>query len=126
MDQLSELRIRRCIKNCNSMTKFDIHGFSDASERAYRACMYVIVQNEGGTLHSHIICAKSRVAPLKMITVAKLELCASLLLAKLGRTVYEAIGDHVENIHLWSDSMIVLGWIRICSNTLKTFVGNRV
>lgn len=108
------------------MTKFDVHGFSDSSEEAYGACIYAVMQEEDETIHSHIISAKSRVAPLKMLTVAKLELCAALLRAKHCRTIREAIGCYVENIHLWRDSTIVLGWIRTRSSTLKTFANNRV
>lgn len=60
------------------------------------------------------------------MTIAKLELCAALLLARLCKTVHEAIGNKIKEIHLWSDSTIVIGWIRICPSTLKTFVANRI
>jgi len=47
-------------------------------------------------------------------------------LAKLYETVRKALKERIEGVKLWSDSTIVLGWIRTCPSTLKTFVANRV
>lgn len=124
LNQLSELQIPRCVKPQGR--KLNIFGFSDASERAYGACIYGVTSSEDGDHQSYLICAKSRVAPLKTVTLAKLELCAALLLAKLYRTIGEAIGDKIDKAYLWTDSTIVINWIHTCPSTLKTFVANRV
>lgn len=125
-NQLSDLKILRRVMAPDSTGRMIIHGFSDASERAYGACLYAVIRNSTGYLHSHLLCAKSRVTPLKVLTIARLELCAALLLARLCRAVQEALGDRIEDVQLWSDSTIVLGWINTCPSTLKTFVANRV
>lgn len=120
------MKIFRRITELDISRKIVVHVFSDASERAYRACLYVVSQDSAGNIYSHLLCAKSRVTLLKVLTI-KLELvCAALLLAKLYKTVREAFGKRIKNVRLWSDSSIVLGWIRTCSNTLKTFVANHI
>lgn len=124
LENLNDLMITRRIKNPHSSEEIIIHGFSDASEKAYGACLYAVSYDEIGRPSCHLICAKTRVAPLKVITIAKLELCAALLLARLCKTVHEAIGNRIKEIHLWSDSTIVIGWIRTCPSTLKAFVAN--
>ncbi|GFT20213.1 integrase catalytic domain-containing protein [Trichonephila clavipes] len=74
----------------------------------------------------HLIASKSRVAPTKQTTIPRLELCATVLLAKLVHRVKQALKLNVTNTFLWSDSMIVLSWIRKESYQLKTFVANRI
>jgi len=118
--------IPRCIRKINSTGKVDLFGFGDASEKAYGACMYAVTRNTDGNVQSRLLCAKSRVASLKTTTIARLELRAALLLAKLYQEVSKALGDKVGSVCLWSDSMIAIGWIRSCPNTLQIFVANRI
>ncbi|XP_017474302.1 PREDICTED: uncharacterized protein LOC108364926 [Rhagoletis zephyria] len=102
-----------------------LHAFADASTRAYGACIYA-VSHSGGTTHASLICAKSRVAPTKEITLPKLELCAAVLLAELVQSVATAFSAGPSNIHCWSDSTIVLSWIQGEPTRWTTFVANRV
>lgn len=126
LESINHLGIPRKIKISHSTGKITLHSFSDASEKAYGACLYATTQDKNGSRSCQLICAKTRVAPLKVMTIAKLELCAALLLARLYKTVYDALGDRIKEVHLWCDSTIVLSWIRICPTTLKIFVANRV
>lgn len=63
--------------------ELEIHGFSDASEHTYGACVYVITRTDSGKYITHLACAKSRVAPLKKISLPRLELFDAVILAKL-------------------------------------------
>ncbi|XP_071574578.1 uncharacterized protein [Temnothorax nylanderi] len=126
LPRVNELRIPRNVIPVNSQEKFDIFGFGDASEKAYGACLYAVSIDKSGKVQSHLICAKSKVAPLKTITLPRLELEAALLLSDLYHTTEKAYGARIRNVRLWSDNTIVLGWINTPPNVLKTFVTNRV
>ncbi|XP_075150562.1 uncharacterized protein LOC142224664 [Haematobia irritans] len=73
----------------------------------------------------HGFCDASEVAPTKKTTIPKLELCGALLLTNLVKAVAESFNNGAE-LHLWTDSSIVLGWLQKSPQTLKTFVANRV
>ncbi|GFU88979.1 integrase catalytic domain-containing protein [Trichonephila clavipes] len=67
-----------------------LYGFCDASEKGLGAVTYISgIKNNGGS-HSQLLCSKSRVAPLKTLTIPRIELLACLLLSKLVRKVINA------------------------------------
>ncbi|GBN80229.1 hypothetical protein AVEN_195410-1 [Araneus ventricosus] len=110
---------------CEFPEKLEVHGFADASERAYGAVVY-LKSSAGERNCVRLLCSKSRVAPLKSISVPKLELCAALLSVQLVKRVLCAIKLEIDYIYLWSDSTIVLAWIQHEPWELKTFVENRI
>ncbi|XP_059051901.1 uncharacterized protein LOC131846582 [Achroia grisella] len=106
-----------------------IHGFADASELGYGAAVYLRTVGKGGQVKIVLMMAKSRVSPVKSrLTIPKLELCGAALLVRLVKYVVDSINEHVniEDVVCWSDSTIVLSWLRISPHLLQTFEGNRV
>ncbi|XP_071581100.1 uncharacterized protein [Temnothorax nylanderi] len=81
-----------------------VHGFADASERAYAAVLYLRAEGEDGEIKVTMINAKSKVAPLKQVTLARLELSAAELLARLARQSVDVLRLQDLPLHLWTDS----------------------
>lgn len=126
LPMLRDITIPRLIKSKGHLTDIQIHGFSDASENCYGACIYARSVNSEGHVSVHLICSKSRVAPVKQITLPRLELCAAMLLARLINKTLPALRLHVSKVFCWTDSTVVLSWLSATPTRWKTFVANRV
>ncbi|XP_011691571.1 PREDICTED: uncharacterized protein LOC105452295 [Wasmannia auropunctata] len=111
------------VDDCHNI---QIHGFCDASSVGYGACLYVRSSGKRGKTICRLACAKSRVAPLKTVTIPRLELCGALLLARLYREVSSASNVKPDKVVFWCDSTIVLHWLKTSPHSLKTYVANRV
>jgi hypothetical protein len=122
---LKEVEFDRCVFIPNAVD-VEIHGFSDASEAAYGTCFYIRSKDSDGRLKVQLFCAKSKVAPVQQQTLPKLELLGAELMADLYVVVRKAINYNVSNVYLWSDSTIVLSWLKMPYPRLQTFVRNRV
>ncbi|GFW21915.1 integrase catalytic domain-containing protein [Trichonephila clavipes] len=104
----------------------ELHAFSEASEKAYGSSIYLKSISALGEVKVCLVTSKSRVSPLKQISIPRLELCGAVLAAKLMKKVKEALNLQITAVHFWSDSTIVISWIHRESRELKTFVANRV
>lgn len=109
-----------------SPSDWELHCFVDASQEAYSACVYIRSTDQNGDVIIRLLCAKTRVAPLKTITIPRLELSAALLGARLVAKVTAALRCPVHKRVFWSDSTITLGWIKTQPKLLKQFVCNRI
>ncbi|XP_068965518.1 uncharacterized protein [Bombus flavifrons] len=107
-------------------SEIELHGFCDASERAYGACVYLRSLDHYGNVQTRLLTAKSKVAPLKTQTIPRLELSGALLLTSLMSVIQKVLQVKVNRTVYWTDSTIVLQWINSSPHTLKTFVANRV
>ncbi|XP_036341076.1 uncharacterized protein LOC118750467 [Rhagoletis pomonella] len=125
LSSLESLTIPRyCLQP--SVQRLQLHGFCDASIRAYGCCIYARTVDPSGEVKVTLITSKSRVAPTRKLSLPKLELCGAHLLSQLYAKIKVNFGDTQYTTYLWSDSQIVLHWIQKHSAALSTFVGNRI
>ncbi|KRY64590.1 hypothetical protein T4A_8601 [Trichinella pseudospiralis] len=103
----------------------ELHVYGDASKWAYGAVAYLKVISKDKTTVRFIM-SKWRVAPLKTITLPRLELMAALIAAKLGSFIKNSLAMPIQRVICWKDSQIALSWIRIEAKNWKPFVKNRV
>ncbi|KAB0805650.1 hypothetical protein PPYR_02620 [Photinus pyralis] len=86
--------------------RIELHTFSDASQLAYGCCAYIRIQDFNNKYHVHLLCAKSKVAPLKTLTIPRLELCAALLSAQLASKLITILNTKFAETYFWCDSTI--------------------
>ena len=111
----------------NDISLIELHGFGDASPKGYGACVYIKAKLMDGSTVTSLVVAKSKVAPLKKVTLPRLEVLGAVLCARLTVFVRETLRLPIEvECTCWSDSMLVLAWIKSDPNRWKEFVANRV
>uniref|UniRef100_A0A8D9AJE5 Integrase catalytic domain-containing protein n=1 Tax=Cacopsylla melanoneura TaxID=428564 RepID=A0A8D9AJE5_9HEMI len=125
---MSEIEFPRHISVFRDAQLVTLIGFSDSSELAYGGVVYCRTVLSDGQVKVHLVCSKSRVAPLKSTSIPRLELCGALLLAQLISRVHETyrVRQNIDKIFCFSDSMVTLHWIRSSPHRWQTFVANRV
>ncbi|KAL3993991.1 Pao retrotransposon peptidase family protein [Acanthocheilonema viteae] len=101
-----------------------MHVFTDASSIAYSAAVYLVSQEMNGT-KSSLIFAKSRIAPIKGMTISR-DLIAILIGTRAAQFVITQLDLTNIKVILWSDSKCALHWIKNHSNLIPRFVENRV
>lgn len=126
LHEVQDIRIPRFI-SCSRPAAITLIGFCDASEKGYAACIYLRVQSQEGNVQVHLLKAKSKVAPLKTVTIPRLELNGSLLLSKLIDSVKNFLSTLPPyDLYCFTDSTTVLAWLRTPPHQLKTYIANRV
>lgn len=105
--------------------KISLHGFCDSSEQAYAAAIYIVQKTKDG-ITAYLVCSKTRVPPMSMESIPRLELCGAVLLSELMECVAENLKVPKENIYLWTDSSIVLTWLNAHASRWQTYVAHRV
>ena len=116
-----------CQRNLCDVKDMQLHGFADASGKAYACVIYLRVLFDNGEVFTTFVASKSRVAPIKKITIPRLELMACLILSNLMNTVIKSFTDYVINdVVCWTDNTDCLYWIHSRKKVWPRFIQNRV
>lgn len=128
LDEVSEFQVGRCLKptDFGEIMHACLHHFSDASEKGYGMVTYLRMINSDDKVHVTFLLAKSRVAPLKTLTIPRLELTAAVLSVKVDQMLRRELRLQLENSVFWTDSQTVLKYIKNEDKRFQTFVANRV
>lgn len=110
----------------NPTSVSELHGLANASTHAYAAVVYLRTTTPAGLVSVSLIAGKLKVAPLSHFTVPRLELSAALLFSRLLEFVQDSFIFSAVPCIAWSDSTIVLAWVRSHPARWTTFVATRV
>lgn len=120
------IRVPRWIGLSKDAINIEIHGFCDASNAAYAAAIYIKITYSDDNIATHLIASKTKLAPIKTVTIPRLELCGAVLLTNLLIRCKQSPTLNECPTFAWCDSMIVLAWLASCPSRWTTFVSNRV
>jgi hypothetical protein len=126
---LERIVLPRCVRlhaPNNGQEKAQLIVFSDASDMAFGAAVYIRYSYPHNKSETHLLMSKSRVAPLKDLTLPRKELVAALTGARLLKHVAEEMNLNPKEAACFSDSMTTLMWLRKPPRTWKQYVANRV
>jgi len=126
--ELEKIAISCCYKpsDFGSSAVVQLHHFADARSKGYGQCSYLRLINEKGKIHCSLVLGKSRVNPLKQLTIPRLEITAATVSVKVRHHIRKELElDEFQEV-FWTDSKVVLGYIANESKTFHTFVANRV
>ena len=125
LKDLGRVKVPRTLQGRGIVKSVSLHTFVDASESAYGAVVYVRTKYDDKVLIS-LAAAKTKVSPLKAVSIPRLELMGAHLGSTLAQSVGKVLSITKQQMIFWSDSMDVLWWIRGYSRVYKPFVANRV
>ena len=107
--------------------EIQLHIFGDASELAFGSVAYLRFTFKDGHHEVFFFCvSKSKLAPLKTVTLPRLELSAAVTAARLYRSVIYEIDLPVERACFWTDSTLTYQYIANTKHRFKVYPANRV
>ncbi|XP_055594694.1 uncharacterized protein LOC129745574 [Uranotaenia lowii] len=127
-ETLNNIRIERCYfpnYTTDQLKEVQLHVFCDASDSAY-ACVAYIRAKVKGKVHCSLVAGKAKVAPLKVLSIPRLELQAAVIGARMQNTIVESHRLEIERSVFWTDSKTVLAWLNSDQRKYTKFVGVRV
>ena len=124
---LQNITLARCYKpkEFGTITDQSLHMFSDASEVGYSVASYLRQKDEHGNICVSLVMGKSRVSPLKLVTIPRLELTAAALAVNIGSLLKKELQMPDISDYYWTDSKISLGYIFNETKRFRVFVANR-
>ncbi|OXA55241.1 Pro-Pol polyprotein [Folsomia candida] len=126
LQNITKFQLPRCLSpNLSKSQDNQLHVFGDASEEAYGAVVYLRMITPTG-IEVSLISAKAKVAPIKVVSIPRLELQAAVLGTRLQKFIKEEMSIPINRVVFWSDSSTVIHWIRSDGRRFQQFVAHRI
>ena len=126
--KLQSIKIPRCYKQSQvgQVIRAELHHFSDASVHGYGPCSYLRLEDEAHNVHCAFVMVKSRVAPLKPVTIPRLELTAAVCSVRISQQIHRELEYRIDEDFYLTDSKVALGYLNNESKRFHVYVANRV
>lgn len=126
IQQITAVRIPRCYSLVmTTAEEVQLHTFVDAGENAYAAICYLRIK-KNNDVSVALVAAKSKVAPLKPLSIPKLELLAAQLGTRLATKISQVRRIKTDSQFWWTDAKTVLRWLQLDPKNFQQFVMHRV
>ncbi|XP_028415683.1 uncharacterized protein LOC114539211 [Dendronephthya gigantea] len=124
---LQKLQVPRCFKptDFGKVVSQQIHIFSDASATGYGAVAYLRLCDENDRIYCSFLLGKARLAPIKIVTIPRLELTAAAVAVRIGELLKNELDD-IFDMKNHTDSTTVLRYIMNEKQRFHVFVANRI
>ncbi|XP_008179923.1 uncharacterized protein LOC103308408 [Acyrthosiphon pisum] len=124
---LSTIQVPRFVGTSEG-SQYELCGFSDASIKGYAAVVYLRVSDRHRRVSMFLLGSKTKLAPTKAMSIPRLKLCGAGLLARWLSRIQITLSTQItiQNVFAWSDSSIVLSWLKTPHVSYKIFVSNRI
>ena len=124
---VTKVFVDRCFNSYfdEPVVEVQLHVFCDASEAAYGSVSYFRFTFKAGSHASQFVFAKSKLSPIKSVTLPRLELSAAVVAVRMYRTIIRETDQPVERVRFWSDSTLTLQYITNTTHRPKSYVANR-
>lgn len=128
LQKLKDYKINRCFRprELDELVAVELHHFSDASSTGFGQCTYLRLVDCHKRVHCSLVFAKARVAPLKTVTIPRIELATAVLSTGVGSMLVKELGYKDIKETYWTDSKVVLGYIQNKARRFHIYVANRV
>lgn len=128
LHKLEDFKVDRCFKptHFGTVASAQLHHFSDACEDGYGTVSYLLLHNNNGRAHCGFVMGKARVAPLKPVTIPRMELTAATMASRLDTVWRKELQMELADSVFWTDSTSVLKYINNKTTRFRTFVANRI
>ncbi|XP_062713721.1 uncharacterized protein LOC134290575 [Aedes albopictus] len=128
LKDLDKIKIQRCYfpgYDPDNYESLELHIFVDGSAQAYSAAAYFRIRDKG-QIRCALVASKTKVAPLQLLSIPRIELQAAVIGARLRRTIVEGHSVKVKRTCFWGDSSNVISWIRSDTRRYRQYVAFRV
>ena len=128
MPMLERILVPRCVKpiDFGEVKSRQVHIFSDASSVGYGSVAYLRLCDNENRIHCSFLMGKARLAPIKAVTIPRLELTAATVSVRLGEILKKELDEAFDTVQYHTDSVTVLRYISNEQKRFQVFVANRV